>query len=118
MKLELPDEEINELQRRSIIKLVERAKHAHMININMRINAQDVVLEADWIKNLRFEQPNNLKAKIGSELYRAFDALGASPDLLAIIGSYGDTLDDQDVLGALLLYNKTGKALIEMRDTH
>ena len=60
----------------------------------------------------------DLRAKIGTQLYRAIEALGGSPDLLAIIGSYGDTLDDQDVLDALRLYNETGKALIEKSDKH
>lgn len=53
---------------------------------------------------------------IGRELYIAAEALGASPDLLAIIGSYGDTLTNSDVLDSLKLYNKTGKCLIEKSD--
>ena len=54
-------------------------------------------------------------AKIAGELYKAIDALGGSPDLLSIIGSYGDTLDDQDVLDALVSYNATGKAMLEQQ---
>ena len=62
------------------------------------------------------EQGGDLRSKIGAELYRAIEALNGSPDLLACIGSYGDTLSDADVLSALELYNKTGKALIEKGD--
>jgi hypothetical protein len=58
MKLELPDENINELQRRSIIRLIDRLKHAHMTDvvIQSRINAEDKVFEADWLKHLKFAE--------------------------------------------------------------
>lgn len=54
MKLEIPDEALSSLQKLSIERLIERAKHAHTTDIKMRINGQDLVIEADWIKNLRF----------------------------------------------------------------
>ena len=54
-------------------------------------------------------------AKIVGELYKAIEALGGSPDLLSIIGSYGDTLDDQEILDALVTYNATGKAMLEQQ---
>ena len=54
-----------------------------------------------------------LKAKISEQIYLAVQTLDGSSDILSIIGSYGDTLDDQDVLDALVLYNSTGKALID-----
>ena len=58
----------------------------------------------------------DLRAKIGAQLYRAIEALGGSPDLLSIVGSYGDTLpDDQDILDALVSYNATGKAMLEQQ---
>ena len=57
----------------------------------------------------------DLRAKIGAQLYRAIEALGGSPDLLSIVGSYGDTLADQDVLDALVTYNATGKAMLEQQ---
>lgn len=49
--------------------------------------------------------PDDLKAKIAGELYRAAEDLGATPELLSIIGSYGDTLDDSEILSMLQQYN-------------
>lgn len=48
-----------------------------------------------------------------AELYKAFERLDAPPDLLAIVGSYGDTLSDDEVLRLLREYNRTGKVLHE-----
>lgn len=64
MRLELSDYYVNELQRRSIIRLVDRLKHAKSIDIHCRINGEDKVLEADWLKHLTFdngEQPRQEK---------------------------------------------------------
>jgi hypothetical protein len=47
-----------------------------------------------------------IKAQIGLELYEAARKLGAKSDLLSIIGSYGDTLSDQEVLDALRQWNE------------
>src|SRR5262249_25314396 len=55
-------------------------------------------------------QPH-LKAQIANELYIAMERLGAGPDLLSIIGSYGDTLDDEEIFALLQEYNATGQAL-------
>lgn len=57
MKFELSDEVVNELQRRTIVRLIERLKQAHFtdIVITSRINGEDKVFEADWLKHLRFE---------------------------------------------------------------
>jgi hypothetical protein len=52
-----------------------------------------------------------LTAQIAVEIYRACQKLGASPELLSIIGSYGDTLSDRDVLTFLREYN-AGRAVI------
>ena len=54
MKLELPDDFVNELQRRSIIKLIDAAKRANSTDIHMRISGKFVMIEADWIKHLKF----------------------------------------------------------------
>ena len=43
------------------------------------------------------------------EIYKAVSNLGASPCLLAAIGSWGDTLDDPDVLDSFKIYNETGE---------
>ena len=48
---------------------------------------------------------DNLRAEIATEIYRACEKLGAGPELLSIIGSYGDTLSDEDVLAFLKEYN-------------
>jgi hypothetical protein len=52
-----------------------------------------------------------MKQQIAAEIYKAMERLGAEPDLLSIIGSYGDTLDDDDILGLLKSYNETGVVL-------
>lgn len=57
MKLELSDDFVNELQRRSIVRLIEQAKRASTTDVTMRLNGRDVVIEADWIKHLKFEAP-------------------------------------------------------------
>ena len=51
---------------------------------------------------------NNLKADIAKEIYRALDDLYAPSELLSIVGSYGDTLPDADVLAYLKQFNETG----------
>jgi hypothetical protein len=38
-------------------------------------------------------------------LYQAFERLGAKSDLLSIVGSWGDTMDPEWVLSALLEWN-------------
>ena len=45
-------------------------------------------------------------AKIREELYRAMKSLGAQSDLLSIVGSWGDTMDDEWVLNALRDWNE------------
>lgn len=44
-----------------------------------------------------------IEGNIRREIYEAYDALGASIGLLAEIGSWGDTLPDEEVLGDLRL---------------
>ncbi len=46
------------------------------------------------------------------ELYRAIDALGADPDLLATVESWGDTLDDHQVLANLKAWNSNRGEII------
>ena len=50
--------------------------------------------------------------KITSELYRAVEELKGSPCLLAMIGSWGDTLNDDDVLAGLKRQNEMGECFI------
>lgn len=51
------------------------------------------------MENLTIEQ------QIRSEIYRAFELLGAGRELLGTIGSWGDTLDDKEVLTLLKDWN-------------
>jgi hypothetical protein len=50
----------------------------------------------------------DMKLAIAREIYLAMQKLGAPPALLALIGSYGDTLEDEAVLMYLRAYNDTG----------
>lgn len=62
MKFELDDGAINEMQVRSIRRLIASAKHAHHTDIHMRINGADEVIEADWLKHLRLPTREGLDA--------------------------------------------------------
>ena len=42
-----------------------------------------------------------LTAQIARELYIAMERLSADPELLSIVSSYGDTLDDEEILALL-----------------
>jgi hypothetical protein len=42
-----------------------------------------------------------LKSRLASALYRVMERLGADFEVLAAIGSFGDTLDDEDVVDLL-----------------
>ncbi len=48
-------------------------------------------------------------ALIADEIYTAFERLDADDVLLAIVGSWRDTLDDAEILSLLRLYNRTDK---------
>jgi ClpX C4-type zinc finger len=50
----------------------------------------------------------DLKLAIATELYLALDGIEAPPDLFGIIGSWGDTLTDEEVLEHLRQFNATG----------
>jgi hypothetical protein len=41
------------------------------------------------------------RRQIGRELHNALKRLGAGPELLAVVGRYGDTLSDAEVLNYL-----------------
>lgn len=57
MLLEIPDEHLNDLMRGNLVKLVERLKHAHMVELRVRNNGTWQEFEADWLKHLRFQEP-------------------------------------------------------------
>lgn len=48
----LPDSQLNDLQRASINRLLRFSRHAHYINVIVRINGGDEHFQADWIKHL------------------------------------------------------------------
>lgn len=60
------------------------------------------------------EPKNVLNQEIIQEIYKALFILVPSQiELLAVIGSYGDTQDDQDILEMLQRYNETGSVIPE-----
>lgn len=54
-----------------------------------------------------------LEREIIGELYRSLVLLGAENDLLGTVGSWGDSLPDQDVLSGLRAWNKGQLAKIK-----
>jgi hypothetical protein len=48
---------------------------------------------------------STVEQEIRSEIYAAFESLGADRELLATIGSWGDTLADAEVLALLKEWN-------------
>jgi hypothetical protein len=48
---------------------------------------------------------DTVNREIIRELQRAMDALGADPELLATVGSWGDRLEDEKVLENLKAWN-------------
>lgn len=50
---------------------------------------------------------------IVNELYFALSRLGARDELLAIVGSWGDTMDDARTLDYLRAFNRNGTMLSE-----
>jgi hypothetical protein len=63
------------------------------------------------VKRGRRAAAADITALIAGEIYEALERLGADPELLSIVGSWRDTLDDVEVLALLRRYNSTGKAL-------
>jgi hypothetical protein len=47
----------------------------------------------------------DLSGQIKNEISVALERLGAQPQLLAVVGSWGDTLDDETVLQLLREWN-------------
>jgi hypothetical protein len=61
--------------------------------------------------SLRKRSAQDVLVQIARELYTAMERLGAEPELLAVLGSWRDTLDDADVLTLLQEHNTTGRIL-------
>lgn len=66
----LTDAHINDLQTDSINRLIERCKHAHYVNVHVRINGKDEHFEADWLKYIK---PVTAPADV-SQLMSFYDA--------------------------------------------
>jgi hypothetical protein len=49
-----------------------------------------------------------IEQQIRAEIYCAFELLGADRELLGTIGSWGDTLDDVEILRLLKEWNADG----------
>jgi hypothetical protein len=54
---------------------------------------------------------SDITPQIARELYVALERLGADDKLLSVIGNWGDTLTDTEILSILREYNATGRAL-------
>lgn len=50
-----------------------------------------------------------IQAAIVREIYRAMEKLEAPPKLLGVVGSWGETLSDEDVLKMLRTWNEGGR---------
>jgi hypothetical protein len=60
---------------------------------------------------------NKVRIEIRGEIYRALEYLGADASLLATIGSWGDTLEDDDVLVLLKDWNDLRQTRKDSRDS-
>lgn len=49
-----------------------------------------------------------MSPELQAEIYRTLERLDAPPELLAIIGSIGDTLTEDEALALLQQWNETG----------
>jgi hypothetical protein len=61
------------------------------------------------------KRTGGLMALIAHELYVALERLHVDQELLAVVGSWGDTLDDAEILALLRGYNRTGRVLQKRR---
>jgi len=50
IKFELDTSNINYIQLETLLRTIERSKHAHFTNVHLRINGDDQYEEADWLK--------------------------------------------------------------------
>jgi hypothetical protein len=60
---------------------------------------------APSVRRRRAAGASNARAQIVGEIYTALERLDADTELLAIVGSWRDTLDDWEVLSMLRDYN-------------
>jgi hypothetical protein len=55
-------------------------------------------------------EPTDLQESLAHEIYRAMQRLGAPAKLLGIVGSWGDTLSEREVVEMLRIWNDTADA--------
>ena len=63
-------------------------------------------------------QSPKVNHEIVNEIYRAFVLLGAESDLLGTVGSWGDSLSEEDVLSGLRCWNEATLKEIRLRIEH
>lgn len=73
----ITDEKINSLQVDSIQRLIDRARHAHMTDIKLRINGQDEWFQADWLKHLTRTTPPQRKPLTDKEIGAILEDINA-----------------------------------------
>ncbi len=56
-------------------------------------------------------QRDDVRAHVAGELYTTLEQLSADPELVAAVGNWRDTLNDDEILGHLRTFNRTGKVL-------
>lgn len=61
------------------------------------------------------ELGKDMASEIMVEVSRALVGLGAQPELLSIVGSFRDTLDDDEILDMLRSYNAHGTAMASIK---
>jgi hypothetical protein len=54
---------------------------------------------------------HDTRQKVAAELYAALERLGADEELLAIVGSMSDTMNDKEILRLLEEYNRAGRVM-------
>jgi hypothetical protein len=62
----------------------------------------------DMLAGIVAEKRGAATRDIASELYQALERLGAPPELLGVVGTWGDGFTDRDVLEHLSRFNRTG----------
>jgi hypothetical protein len=73
-------------------------------------NTQDKKPLAPSVKTRR-QPDDDRRAQIANEFYTTLEQLSADPELLAVVGSWRDTLDDDEILTHLRSFNRAGKVL-------
>lgn len=61
---------------------------------------------------------SDVNREIVSEIYRSLVLLGAESDLLSVIGSWGDTLPEPEILSSLKGWNESTLIEIKARIEH